>query len=83
MASVPTFDLDMQALQDEVLQVAQQLVEHHPTVGALVMECTNLAPYSPALRESMELPVFDVLDLARLLHGVACGRGSVKAAGMI
>lgn len=69
----PPFELDPPALQAEVIQVARQLLKSEPTVGALLLECTNLSPYSRALREAMELPVFDVIDLARLLHGAACG----------
>ena len=69
----PPFTLDAPALQAEVVRVAGQLVRGEPTVGALLLECTNLSPYSRALREAVGLPVFDVIDLARLLHGAACG----------
>ena len=69
----PPFELDRLALQEEVIRVVEQLVKREPKVGALLVECTNLSPYSRALREAMELPVFDVIDLARLLHGAACG----------
>ena len=69
----PPFTLDAPALQAEVIRVAGQLVHDEPTVGALLLECTNLSPYSQALRETFGLPLFDVIDLARLLHGAACG----------
>ena len=65
----PPFTLDAAALQTEVIRVVQQLMQDEPTVGALLVECTNLSPYSQAVREAIALPLFDVIDLARLLHG--------------
>ncbi len=73
LESGPPFTLDAPALQAEVIRVAGQLVQDEPTVGVLLLECTNLSPYSHALREAVGLPVFDVIDLGRLLHGAACG----------
>ncbi|MEZ5907041.1 MAG: hypothetical protein R3C69_18745 [Geminicoccaceae bacterium] len=32
-------------------------------VGALVLECTNMCPYSRAVRRRLDLPVFDMLSL--------------------
>ncbi len=39
-----------------------------PSIGALVLECTNLPPYAAALRRALGLPVYDVLDLLRLFR---------------
>ena len=36
-------------------------------IGAVVVECTNIAPYSAELRERSGLPVFDIVTLARWL----------------
>ncbi len=69
----PPFELDPRALQDEVIQAVERLVKREPRVGAILLECTNLSPYSGALRETFGLPVFDVIDLACLLQGAACG----------
>ncbi|MFE3177094.1 hypothetical protein ACFXPA_04210 [Amycolatopsis sp. NPDC059090] len=38
-----------------------------PEVGALVVECANLPPYSAALRAATGLPVWDALDQLRWL----------------
>lgn len=66
--SAPPFELDPQALQAEVLDAADALLKREPTVGGFLIECTNLSPYSRALREAFGLPVFDVIDLAYLLQ---------------
>src|SRR6266851_1423681 len=34
----------------------------HPDLGAVVLECTNMAPYSRALREYLGTPVFDIVS---------------------
>jgi hypothetical protein len=47
-------------LENEVLAAAERLVRRHPDVGAIVSECTNLPPYSAAIRRCLGIPVFDM-----------------------
>ena len=47
------------------MQAGRSLIARHPEVDTLVLECTNLPPYKPALQQALGLPVFDVLDLLR------------------
>ncbi len=69
---VPPFELDPPALQGELIRVVGQLLEREPAVGILLLECTNLSPYSRALREAFGYPVFDVIELAHLLFRTGC-----------
>ncbi len=55
--------LDRDAVERETVQTGQALLETHPGLGAIVLECTNLPPYKAALRHALNVPVFDVLDL--------------------
>jgi len=71
--------LDPRLAAAELLAAADQLLERHPTVGAMVLECTNMGPYSAALARHAGMPVLDVVTLARWLHqglkpaiGTAC-----------
>lgn len=68
----PPFELDPLALQGEVIRAVEQLLKKEPKIGVLLVECTNLPPYTRALRETFGLPVFDVIDLACLLQGAVC-----------
>ncbi len=61
-------DLDRDAVERETLAAGRVLLARHPDVGAIVLECTNLPPYAPALRRALDLPVYDVLDLLRLFR---------------
>lgn len=58
---VPEADTDQ--IKREVLDVATTALSRHPDLGAIVMECTNLVPYSQAVRERFGVPVFDLHTL--------------------
>ncbi|MDE2361340.1 MAG: aspartate/glutamate racemase family protein [Hyphomicrobiales bacterium] len=59
---------DHDALEKETLRAVETLISRHPDVGAIVFECTNLPPFSPAVRTRFGLPVHDILTLGMLLH---------------
>ena len=60
--------LDVEAARGEHLTVARRLVEAHPEVGALVLECTNMPPYRADIQHATGLPVFDITTLVRMVH---------------
>lgn len=55
-------------LQSEVLTAAGHLVRSDSRIGALVLECTNLAPYSRDIARLTGLPVFDIVTLVHWFH---------------
>ena len=59
--------MDAALLHGEVLEAGRRLLACHPELGAIVLECTNMPPYSHALRQATGLPVYDVLTLAARL----------------
>jgi Asp/Glu/hydantoin racemase len=56
-------ELDAADAQAQVLAAAQRLRARHPDIDTLVLECTNLPPYAPALRAATGLPVRDIVTL--------------------
>ena len=60
--------LDVARAEAQVVAAAVGLVEAHPEVGALVLECTNLPPYSAAIQQATGLPVWDAINLIRWIH---------------
>ena len=52
--------VDPDVLQRELLELGRDLLARCPEVGALVLECTNFAPFAPVLRQELGLPVFDL-----------------------
>lgn len=61
-------ELDVAAAEADILDAGQRLVDRHPEVGAVVLECTNMAPYARALGERIGLPVFDIVSFVTWFH---------------
>jgi hypothetical protein len=60
--------LDVDLAREEHVRVARRLVAQHPDVGAIVLECTNMPPYTSDIQRATGLPVFDVVSLVHLVH---------------
>ena len=56
--------IDTEVVEAEVTAVARSLVEDHPEVGAILLECSNLPPYAHAVHRATGRPVFDFITLA-------------------
>ncbi len=61
-------DLDVALAEADIIEAGRQLVAADPSVGAVVLECTNMPPYASALRDALRLPVFDVFSLVNWFH---------------
>jgi phosphohistidine swiveling domain-containing protein len=59
---------DVAAQRREAVQMAHDLVDQCPDIGAIVCECTNLAPHSAAIAAAVGLPVYDVVTMVNWLH---------------
>jgi hypothetical protein len=61
-------DMDVALAARDILGAGRRLMAAHPDVGAIVLECTNMPPYAHALRETLEVPVYDIYSLITWLH---------------
>lgn len=52
-------DLDDERMRAEVVAASQELVTRDPSVGAILLECSDLPAYSKDIHEATGLPVFD------------------------
>ncbi len=68
--------LDTARARAEVVDVCVETLALHPDVTAFVFECTNLPPYSAAVRAATGLPVWDSTTLVHWLQGGAAGLAS-------
>jgi len=60
-------ELDVELAREEHGRVARRLVTDHPDVGAIVLECTNMPPYTADIQR--------ITTLVRMAHdGLAAGR---------
>lgn len=61
-------DMDVDLARRDILDAGRALVARHPEIGAIVLECTNMPPYAAALRDAVNLPVYDIVSLIGWFH---------------
>lgn len=60
-------------LEEALVDLARQLVDDNPDIGALLIECTDMPPYAWAIQDATNLPVFDYITLINWIN-LACVR---------
>lgn len=60
--------LDAELAERDMLEAGEALLRRHPEVGAIVLECTNMAPYAAALRRHVGVPVYDIYSFILWFH---------------
>jgi hypothetical protein len=63
--------MDAMKVQEEVVAVAQRLKARAPGLDTLVLECTNLPPYAPAIEAATGLRTWSLLRCETLLRPFA------------
>jgi hypothetical protein len=61
-------ELDADRLEGEVLVQADRLARENQDLGAIVIECTDLVPFSHAIQARLQLPVFDIVTLTEMVY---------------
>jgi len=52
-------EIDVAQAEHDVVATGVRLVQQNPNIGAIVVECANMPPYSTALHQRLGLPIFD------------------------
>ncbi|MEM4270209.1 MAG: aspartate/glutamate racemase family protein, partial [Candidatus Caldarchaeum sp.] len=61
-----TPEMDVESMRRDIREAAGELLSEHPDIGAVVCECTNLAPFRNEIKNATSLPVYDYLTLVRI-----------------
>jgi hypothetical protein len=61
-------EMDYERAENDVLDAGREMMARHPEVGALVLECHNMAPYSHALNNLLGIPIYDVYTFVAWFH---------------
>ncbi len=61
---------DNGVLCQELISLAKQLISDNPDIGALLLECSDMPPYSAAIQREVKLPVFDYITMINYVHSV-------------
>jgi len=72
--------LDVAAAERDILEAGERLLEHQD-IGAVVLECTNMAPYAGALSAHLRLPVYDIYSFITWFHAGLAPRNFGPPAG--
>jgi len=57
--------MDQDACRRDNLDAASTLIEQHPNIGAIVLECTNMVPYASDIQKLTGVPVFSIVTLIK------------------
>ena len=60
--------MDLEKLKDEMIEFSKRISMNHSNAGAILLECTDLPPFSNIFRENTGLPVFDYMTLANYAY---------------
>ena len=55
-------------MEEGMAWMAKRLVEREPSIGAIVLECTNMPPFADAIQRAVNRPVFDVVTMINMVH---------------
>lgn len=64
-------ELDTEVLDAEMVEMTRSFMAECPDAGAIVLECTNMCPFSSSIARVSGLPVFDVNTLINMFYS-AC-----------
>ena len=59
------------AFEEELVDLATKMIEEHPDVGAVVLECTEFPPYAHAIQKAIRRSVWDFVTMANFMHAGA------------
>lgn len=76
-------EMDVAAAAEDILEAGRELFAAYPNVAAILLECTNMAPYAAALRAEVGLPVFDIYSFISWFHAGLRPRDFGPPAGAI
>jgi hypothetical protein len=65
---IETGEVDVDAVEAEMVETAREMVAEDPEIGGFLFECSDMPPYSTAVQEATGLPVFDWIGFINYVH---------------
>ena len=63
-----SLELDVDRLRDDAVTAVQKAIDVNPSIGAVVVECTSIPPFSADIQQATGLPVFDQVAYIDMLY---------------
>ncbi|KAH8894136.1 hypothetical protein GQ53DRAFT_683661 [Thozetella sp. PMI_491] len=61
-------EYNFEGIEAEMVDAAKYLVAEHTDLGAIVLECTQMAPFAVSVQKAVDLPVYDVYTMASAFY---------------
>lgn len=61
-------DLDVDKARADIYNTIDEMMSKHNDIGAILFECTNMAPFSQDVIGKFKLPVFDICSLVKMMN---------------
>lgn len=61
-------------VEQELVNLARQLVNDNPDIGAFLLECSDIPPYSWSIQKAVNLPVFDFITMINWIYDAVVRR---------
>ena len=58
----------------EIVGIAKKMQNEHPEIGAFLLECTDMPPYSASIQAETNLPVYDTTTMIKFLFNTVAQR---------
>ena len=65
---------NVNTVREEIVGLAEKMVREHPDVGAILLECTDMPPYSAEIQARTNLPVYDSTTMIKFIGNTLCQR---------
>lgn len=63
-------DLNIERARADIFNAVDQMLADNSDIGALLFECTNMAPFAKDVIAKYGLPVFDICSLVRMVNNL-------------
>ena len=60
-------EVDVDKCREELLEATEELLKED-NIGAIVLECTNMPPYTQDIKEFAKVPVFDIVSVINMIQ---------------
>ena len=61
-------EMDVDRLREDAVDAVQAAIKADASIGAVLVECTNLSPFSADIQQATGLPVFDYIGYIEMLY---------------
>jgi len=63
-----TTPFSIREFQEQLMEIVKKFLKEEQNLGAIVLECTDLPPFTADIRKMSGLPIFDIVTLTNLIH---------------